>query len=295
VSGNGSISPSDYQGLVQRIRERVSQVVPPAATVLVVSKGDSDLTHLEGRRGWHFLRQPNGQYAGHHPADSNDVIGQLEEMRREGASYLVLPSTYFWWLDHYGEFKRHLDYRYRLVSKTDECMIFHLVDGLGGRADTALVGSEEGQETAREQLMIGDLVRGLLPEGAVAAVLRSSEAVGTPTGCRAWRLDKAVLSSGDKATQALRELASGETEFLVIPSSAYGWLERNSDLAEELRTQHRFVTHQHRVCEIYELARNGNTSPVRALQDNGTVTTPSEEPHARRFLARFFSRAGRDG
>jgi hypothetical protein len=292
LGSHAAVSPSDYQELVRSIQERVRAVVPPAATVLVVSKGDEDLTHLEGRRGWHFLRQPNGQYAGHHPADSDHVVRQLEEARREGASYLVLPSAYFWWLDHYGDFKRHLDNRYRLVSQTDECMIFHLVDGVAKSADTALVGSDEGQDRTREQVMIGQLVRGLLPEGAVAAVL-SSDGAGAPAGCRSWHLDKAVLASGAKATDALHELARGETEFLVIPSSAYRWLDQNPEFAGTLRTHHRFVTHQHQVCEIYELADNGNHAPD--VQENGSQAGAVEEPRARRFFTRFFSGAGRDG
>ena len=41
------------------------------STVVVVSKGDEQLVNFAGITGWHFPRSANGQYAGHHPADSD--------------------------------------------------------------------------------------------------------------------------------------------------------------------------------------------------------------------------------
>jgi hypothetical protein len=42
-------------------------------------------------------------------------------------------------------------------------------------------------------------------------------------------------------------------EFLVIPSSAYRWLEEHPALAEALRRDHRMTTRQEHICEIHEL------------------------------------------
>lgn len=122
--------PSEREGyahLVIRIRALVRSVVPAGSNVLVVSKGDEELLLLEGRRGWHFPQLEGGVYAGHHPADGEKAIKELESMRRWGAQFLVLPATAFWWLDHYPELAVHLTARYRLaLHRQDACLIFDL-------------------------------------------------------------------------------------------------------------------------------------------------------------------------
>jgi hypothetical protein len=102
-------------------------VLPPDATVLVVSKGDEELTQLCGRRAWHFPQREDGIYAGFYPADSAAAIEHLEGLRRKGAQFVLFPSTAFWWLEHYQDFRRHLETRYRLViRKEDTCLVFAL-------------------------------------------------------------------------------------------------------------------------------------------------------------------------
>src|SRR6266581_4696420 len=67
----------EYQDLIGRVRQSVENVIPVGATVLVVSKGDPALLTLGQRTVWHFPRAVDGQYAGFHPADSNDAIRGL--------------------------------------------------------------------------------------------------------------------------------------------------------------------------------------------------------------------------
>ena len=79
------------------------------------------------RRGWHFPRADDGSWAGHHPADSEEAIAQLELLRESGGDYLIVPHTGFWWLEHYEGFRQHLETRYSLVAQDDEaCLIFAL-------------------------------------------------------------------------------------------------------------------------------------------------------------------------
>src|SRR4051794_18854834 len=59
-----------YRRTVDRLRAVAGWVVPAGGTVVVASKGDDALVRLDGRRGWHFPRTPDGTYAGHHPADT---------------------------------------------------------------------------------------------------------------------------------------------------------------------------------------------------------------------------------
>jgi hypothetical protein len=116
-----------YRQLPDRIRDLVRTALPPEATVLVVSKGDSELLKLDGRQAWHFPQQQDGAYAGYYPADSAVAIDLLEKLRVRGAKFLLFPSTAFWWLEHYSLFRQHLESRYREVVRQDEvCRIFAL-------------------------------------------------------------------------------------------------------------------------------------------------------------------------
>lgn len=120
-------SRREYLELVGRVREVVSRVLPPDATVLVLSKGDDALLELGGRTAWHFPQGEDGHYAGHHPADSQEALAHLEMLRSRGADSLLIPQTAFWWLDHYTEFRRELERRWRMVVRHERtCVIFAL-------------------------------------------------------------------------------------------------------------------------------------------------------------------------
>jgi len=109
------------------VRSFVDEGLPAGATVLVVSRGDEELVTLDGRVGWHFPQAEDGVYAGHHPDDSEIAISHLEELRARGATHLVIPATSAWWLDHYADFRRHLDDSHRAMSTDPEtCVAYEL-------------------------------------------------------------------------------------------------------------------------------------------------------------------------
>jgi GT2 family glycosyltransferase len=114
-----------YRRLVERFRKIVATSVPSGASVLVVSRGDRDLVDLDGLDGRHFPQGESGSYVGHHPRDSEDAVSHLESLRADGAQYLVLPSTSYWWLEHYTGFADHLDERYPRTD-AEVCSIFRL-------------------------------------------------------------------------------------------------------------------------------------------------------------------------
>jgi GT2 family glycosyltransferase len=129
-NGSGSFSATrqlGYRRLVERIHAAVTGTVPTGASVLVVSRGDRELVSIDAFDGCHFPQDATGGYLGHHPRDSQDAVAQLESLRASGAEYLVLPSTAYWWLDHYADFAEHLHARYP-VTKLDVCAIFQLAD-----------------------------------------------------------------------------------------------------------------------------------------------------------------------
>jgi GT2 family glycosyltransferase len=127
LDGRGSLErPLPYQGLVERVREIVEDVTPNDASVLVCSKGDNALVSFRGRNGLHFPQTSTGVYAGHYPADDDEAIAHVEELRQAGAAYLVFPSPSFWWLDHYGVLSRYLERHFRRVWSDSHCVVYTL-------------------------------------------------------------------------------------------------------------------------------------------------------------------------
>ncbi len=122
----GQRATDEYRMLQQRVRATVSTALPEGSQVIVVSRGDEELVHLEGRTGLHFPQGADGVYAGHYPLDSGEAIEQLEDLRLRGGEYFVLPRTGFWWLDHYDGFRAHLEARYARVVTDDSCVVFAL-------------------------------------------------------------------------------------------------------------------------------------------------------------------------
>jgi hypothetical protein len=118
---------SDDSHLARQLRAVVASILPPESSVLVVSNGDPDLVELDRCEGLHFPQDSDGDYAGYHPADSQTAIQHLEELRQRGARYLVFPKPSTWWLDHYEDFRRYLESRYRTVMRQRHvCTIFDL-------------------------------------------------------------------------------------------------------------------------------------------------------------------------
>jgi GT2 family glycosyltransferase len=128
VTGIEPSASLGYGNLVERMRDEVDEQLPIDAKVLVVSRGDRELLRLGEREAAHFPQDGNGEYAGHHPADSEAAIAELERLREEGAEYLILPAPSAWWLDHYDGFAWHLE-RYPLLTAGD-CEIYDLSGGV---------------------------------------------------------------------------------------------------------------------------------------------------------------------
>ena len=126
----------DYDGAVERARLRAVDLTPEGARILVVSEGNDRLVDLPGRDGAHFPSTFEGWHAGHNPVDSAVAIAHLEERREAGADYLVIPTTAFWWLDHYAAWHAHLAARFVIHPQPDaDCLIVDLAGA--GRADAA--------------------------------------------------------------------------------------------------------------------------------------------------------------
>ena len=93
--------------------------------MLVVSRGDERIVDFPRHHGEHFPQTDDGQYAGHHPADSADAIARLEALFASGAEYLVIPGTSAWWLEHYTEFATYLERRHTRVAAEDRTFVVY--------------------------------------------------------------------------------------------------------------------------------------------------------------------------
>ncbi len=116
----------DYLGMVRRVRADMRRLLPPAAKVIVISKGDPDFLDVEGQDARHFPQDERGNYAGHYPPESGEAIAHLEEHRARGGRFLVIPSSASWWLDHYDGLSNHLDTHYQRIWKSADCQIYKL-------------------------------------------------------------------------------------------------------------------------------------------------------------------------
>jgi hypothetical protein len=105
-----------YERDAQLLRDAVTDTVPSGATVLVISRGDDALLSLNSHRGLHFPQGDDGGWAGHHPADSDAAITQLETLRAAGAEYLAVPRASGWWLDHYAGLREHLERSHQAIA-----------------------------------------------------------------------------------------------------------------------------------------------------------------------------------
>jgi glycosyltransferase involved in cell wall biosynthesis/2-polyprenyl-3-methyl-5-hydroxy-6-metoxy-1,4-benzoquinol methylase len=117
-----------YQQMLQRIRECLRDAGLHGEKAAVISKGDEALVKLEPWcTAWHFPQGPGGVYAGYHPESGAAAIKHLQELRDQGAEFLLIPHTSLWWLDYYVEFRDYLNQHFfRTIDQPGVCILFDL-------------------------------------------------------------------------------------------------------------------------------------------------------------------------
>ena len=116
-----------YQPSAAQLRDaglELNRITVPDALIVAADMGDPTIFYYAGRKGWHFLER-DAIYAGT-PSDSQEVIADLEQLRRRGATHLVFTTNTFWWLDYYPEFTRHLSENAEPMEVTAEFKIYRL-------------------------------------------------------------------------------------------------------------------------------------------------------------------------
>lgn len=270
ATANGALS---YEDLAPRVAALVEELTPVGAVVLVVSKGDEDLLRFDGRSGWHFPRAATGQYAGHHPLDGKWAVEHLEALRAAGGAYLVLPSTYYWWFEHYPELEMHLRGRYERIGAPEEvCRIYRLLD-LPAATPRAIPDLAERERQRRCLPAMRALTESLIPEEEVVLVWSEGDDDLLALERQAWHFPhdaagRHVQPEGDGARQAsqLRTLAGNGVRYLVLPAASAWTLARRPALAAYLGRECRRLALRERVCVVYELSSGLGSSTRETLR-----------------------------
>jgi len=116
-----------YESSAAQLRDaglELNKTTAPGALIVAADMGDPTIFYYAQRKGWHFLEK-DGIYAGT-PSDSQEVILDLEQLRRLGATHFVFTINTFWWLAYYPEFAQHLAQNATLITATPEFRIYKL-------------------------------------------------------------------------------------------------------------------------------------------------------------------------
>ena len=118
---------SFYRPVAAELRDaglELKRTTPENSLIIAADDGDPTIFYYAQRKGWHFLEK-EGIYDGN-PSNSEQVITDIEILRKRGASYLVFTKTTFWWLDYYGAFAQHLDQTAALLVAKPQFKIYRL-------------------------------------------------------------------------------------------------------------------------------------------------------------------------
>lgn len=108
-----------YRQLLDRVRMSVLENLPPAAPVAVASMGDEAMLMLDGRQSWHFPSVESSQELTYSVWDTEALLVQLEDLRRKGAQYLLLPASSWSWSARYPRLNRWIETKYHSVIRDD--------------------------------------------------------------------------------------------------------------------------------------------------------------------------------
>jgi hypothetical protein len=248
------LSELEYAELVGRVQTAVLTNVPAGSAVLVAAKGDAVLLELPGLQADHFPQSSSGGYAGHHPRDGATVIGELEELRRRGAEYLVIPATVQWWLEYYEGLGAHLGGHGRMVvDAPGVCTIFNL----GPEPSPPLLLNPMGPPRASiEQLR--EYLGLLLPEAAELVVLEEhpEEVAAALAPLRARALPLAGLDS-TSAIVELHERGRAGADYVVALRVTDRWLADHAAVDAVLEEDLRKVADQRHLARVFAFEQRG--------------------------------------
>jgi tRNA (mo5U34)-methyltransferase len=245
-----------------RMRERVVGRVPPRATVLVASQGQEQLLDAVPRVAWHFPQNGAGT---HVPVtDTRALMVQLDELRARKADYLVIPRSSMPWLDGLSDFRQYLQLRYTAITnepERDGCIIYDLAD----KGALAPGGYFPDFDYFRLVRQIREMVATVAPpESIVLVVSRGDDELLKLDGSQGWHFPRNEDGGypghypPDSATAIahLEELRAKGAEYLLIPRTAFWWLEHYAEFGKHLESRYPALVRDDGTCMIFGLAES---------------------------------------
>jgi len=110
---------------VYQLAQEIAKVIPSQDAFLLVGGSDPEAESLVAPRRCIPFLEKNGQYWGD-PADDETAIREITRLQLSGAKFMVLPSSAFWWLDHYSGLRKFLQSRFQCILKNDAAVVFDL-------------------------------------------------------------------------------------------------------------------------------------------------------------------------
>jgi hypothetical protein len=112
--------------LIEQIRGLAAHLLPPGLPVVVLETADTASLQLDERLTLR-LRPTDPSAPAHLPAQGAALVARLEALRRQGATYLVVPCGAFDWWDTDDVFRSHVELEYRCVTRQRHvCFIYDL-------------------------------------------------------------------------------------------------------------------------------------------------------------------------
>jgi 4-amino-4-deoxy-L-arabinose transferase-like glycosyltransferase len=117
-----------YEASALQLRDaglEIKKITARDALIVAGDTGDPTILYYAERKGWHFPEK-NGIYDDN-VTNSQQLIVDFEQLRRRGATHLVFTANTFWWLvECYPEFGRHLAENAALMETTPHFRIYKL-------------------------------------------------------------------------------------------------------------------------------------------------------------------------
>lgn len=204
-----------YRDLIERVRARVGEHIPPGASVLVISHGDESFVRIEGRHAGHYPQSSTGFYAGYYPGDGAEARAHLAALRDRGAEYLVVPETSSWWLGHYAELAELLAEGELILDEPETCRIY----ALRPRVQAPEPLSPPALAAVRVAPQVEALISALLPEDAAVLVVGPGASAVEPTAHRTWTIDserEQPWSAEEAEAELAQARAAGATHLVLV-------------------------------------------------------------------------------
>lgn len=251
--------PMWYPKLVERIREAVPAVLAAGSVVAVISRGDGALVQLPGLTAWHYPQNDSGLWAGFHPAAGRDALDRLEQLRRRGAEYLLVPAPSSWWLEFYGELRESLHATAEVVVSGPDFALYRLQ-----RYVPVPISPQELSYRANVAGFV-ELAGVLVPPGSTIAVVSRGDpswlVLGGPTAQHFPASDDGTYmghpANDAEADRALAHAVARGTRYLAIPSAFGWWEEAYPTFCRNVRASHRCIADQAEVGALFELTPHG--------------------------------------